>query len=137
MAMKWLQDSDPSTAALNAADLYLCRIVVPYVHALKNVYVFSSNVVTTGNVTLTVKRVDPGASRAGATVGRGEYGTTGLNNSDLGDHAKLYWKYTMTLLNDDKLTAPAFREYFIVLTGDNSADRFDEPVLVLEVDDSP
>lgn len=123
-----IQATDPSTAAFNSTDRYSNRCVVPFAHTVVAAYLFTLNTVTTGTVEIQLKKVDVGDARGGANVG------TKLQNSDIDAATSVNKKFTLTLSADDKGVSPAFRQYFVVSTGTNSADRFDEPTLVLEVE---
>jgi hypothetical protein len=108
---------------------YCCRLMVPYVHKLSTAKLYSQNIVTTGTVQVQLRQTDPGDGRGGALVG------DVLENDDLDDVSSVNTKYDFTLYAADKRLAPALRQYFLVITGTDPADRVDEPTLVLEVDD--
>lgn len=128
MANQKFQAHSDQAAAFNSADLYLCRIVVPFAHKLVSATLFTQNVVTTGTVTASLKQTDVGDARAGAVVG------TVLNNAALLSNVNLNTRIPFTLASSDTGVAPSERQYFLVLTATNSADRVDETVLMLEVE---
>lgn len=131
MAVETLHAFDTSTGAFNSADLYVCRKLVPKTHRLVDAHAIAQNLVTTGIVTVTLRRVDLGGPRAGALVG------TPLDNTQLAadaNTASASTKRTFVLAEADKQVAPVDRIYLLVLASDNSADRFDEACLVLEVE---
>lgn len=128
MATEFLQASDAQAAAFDSADLYLCRIVVPFTHKLVSAKVFTQNVVTTGTVTVSLKQTDVSDARAGSALG------TVLNNAALLGNVSRNTEIPFVLVDADLGIAPSGRQYFLVLTATNSADRVDEPILLLEVD---
>lgn len=133
MAIRTLQSFDPAFrgADFSSTDRYTCRILVPFAHKLITAKLYFQKTVTTGTVTVTLKQADVGDGRGGAIVG------TALNNTDLGDVTDTNTKIDFVLAVSDKLIAGAHRTYFLVITATNSADRVDEPMLVIEVNDSP
>jgi len=120
------QAYDPQEAAFNSADLETCRIMVPYTHRLVSATVTVQTVVLTGTVTVTLKQKDVGEDGGGAVVG------TALTNADMTAAADTYAKLTFTLADEDKTTAPQNRHYFLVLSSTDAADRFSQPLLLLE-----
>ena len=128
MATEFLQATDAQAAAFNSADLSLCRIVVPFAHKLVSARVFTQNVVTTGTVTVSLKQTDVSDARAGSVLG------TVLNNAALLGNTSRNTEIPFVLADAELGIVPSGRQYFLVLTATNSADRVDEPVLLLEVD---
>ena len=128
MATEFLQATDAQAAAFNSADLFLCRIVVPFAHKLVSAKVFTQNVVTTGTVTVSLKQTDVSDARAGSVLG------TVLNNAALLGNTSRNTEIPFVLADSELGIVPSGRQYFLVLTATNSADRVDEPVLLLEVD---
>lgn len=124
----FLQATDAQAAAFDSADLFLCRVVVPFVHKLVSAKLYTQNVVTTGTVTVSLKQTDVSDSRAGTVLG------TVLNNAALLANASRNTEIPFVLTDTDVAFAPSGRQYFLVLTATNSADRVDEPVLLLEVE---
>lgn len=113
------------------SDQYACRIIVPYLHRLVSAFMLTQNVVTTGTVTASLRQTDIGNSRGGALVG------DKLENADLtpdGTVTNTSSKYEFMLGSDDKSVSPAFRQYFLILSATNDADRIGEPLLALEVE---
>jgi len=133
MAKTYLQSSDVrGTSDFSGTDLYACRIIVPFAHKLLSADVYVHNLVTTGTVTLDLRRTDIGASRGGALVG------TQLNNTTLAAStaatASAFTKRSFVLGATDTTMAPEGREYFLILGSSNSADRLGEPVLLIQVE---
>jgi len=94
-----------------------------------NVWLLSSNVVTTGTVEVQLKKRDVNDAQGGSSVG------TKLENDDLEDWSATAKKFAYTLSDDDKAASPSLRTYFWSFTATNSADRLDEPMLLLEVEE--
>ena len=109
---------------------YQGRILVPIVHKLSRARFYAQNIVTTGTVEVKLQRSNRGHGRTGALVG------TKLENDDLGDVSNRNTRLDFVLANEDKLVAPAEEQYFLVITGTDPADRVDEPMLAIEVDDT-
>lgn len=128
MANTHLQATDAQAAAFDSADLFLCRIVVPFAHKLVSAKLYTQNVVTTGTVTASLKQTDVGDARAGSVMG------TVLNNAALLANTNQNTEIPFVLADADLGIVPSGRQYFLVLTATNSADRVDEPVLLLEVE---
>lgn len=129
MAVHRFQGHDPRTGAFNGADVATCRVVVPFAHKLVSAVVFAHHVVTTGTVNITLRKCDPNEARSGSQVGEK------LENDDLGDHTSIAKKYPFVLSPEDQGAGPAWREYLVNLNGSDAADRFDDPMLYVEVDD--
>lgn len=128
MATEHLQSYDPQNGGI-VTDLPTCRIHVPFAHKLISSFFTTQNVVTSsGTVTASLRQTDVGDVRAGSLVG------TILENDDLENHSFVCTKFDFVLADKDKGVAPANREYLLMLTGTNSSDRVDEPVLVIEVE---
>ena len=124
-----IQAYDNQTGLVAGTD-YACRVVVPWPNDLVKATLCCVNTVTTGTVEVFLKFVDTGGGRGGSEIGLKfenddlDVGWTLANNFnkwdfDLGDYAHT--------------SAPAWRQYFVVVTGTDSADRLDEMVLVLDV----
>ena len=132
MAKFWLQSDSASTGDITEADVYTCRIIVPYAQKLLAADVVVHNLVTTGTVTVSLRRTDLGNSRGGALVG------AQLNNTTLeastAATASMMTKRSFVLGAADTVGAPADREYFLVLSTTDAADRLDEPVLLIQVE---
>ena len=131
MAKYWYQETDTTTGDQSSADVYSCRVIVPFPHKLLSAEVFTHNLVTTGTVTVDLRRTDIGNARGGALVG------AQLNNTTLEATtvtASVLTKRSIVLGDTDKAMAPADREYFIIYGSDNSADRFDEAMLKIQVE---
>lgn len=128
MATEFLQATDAQAAAFDSADLYLCRIVVPIVHKLVSAKLYTQNVVTTGTVTVSLKQTDVSDARGGTVLG------TVLNNAALLGNTSRNTEIPFVLAAAELGIAPAGRQYFLVLTATNAADRVNEPVLLLEVE---
>lgn len=113
---------DPTTG------YYVCRLVVPVTHQLKAAWVYVLNVVMTGVVTVRLRFTDPMGPRGGGDAAEI------LDNDDLTAASSINARYNFILLDTVTGFSPAQRSYFIHLLGTNSADRFDEPLLVVEYD---
>ncbi len=124
----FLQAQSNQAAAFHSSGLRVCFVVVPFLHRLVNVWLLASNVVTTGTVTVELRKRDPNDTQGGSAVG------TKLENDDLSDWSAILKKFYYALSADDVTTAPGFRTYFWSFTATNSADRLDEPVLLVEVE---
>lgn len=124
----FFQSFDQQRAAINSTDLVTCRVVVPFAHKLKSATLYTHTVVTTGTVTTTLKQADDGDARAGVTVG------VALDNTTLAAHGNVSKKTEFVLKAADMGVAPAGRLYFIVASGTDAADRVDDPLLVIEVE---
>ncbi|KKN40368.1 hypothetical protein LCGC14_0734200 [marine sediment metagenome] len=129
MTTQFLQAQSNQTAAFNASGLRVCFVVVPFVHKLVNAWLLTSNVVTTGTVEVQLKNRDVNDAQGGSNVG------TKLENDDLEDWSVTNKRFALTLSADDMATSPAMRTYFWSFTATNSADRLDEPILLLEVEE--
>lgn len=125
----FLQAQSNQAAAFNSSGLRVCFVVVPFLHRLVGVWLLSSNIVTTGTVEVQLKNRDANDVQGGSSVG------TKLENDDLSDWSATAKKFAYTLSADDKATSPAFRTYFWSFTATNSADRLNEPMLLLEVEE--
>lgn len=121
--MPTIQAHATTTGAFNSSDRYCCRIVIPSTHKLTGAALQVQNVVLTGTVTVLLKQTDPGDARGGSTIDT-------LAGSDFTAAASLCQKVTFDL-SSYRSTAPEDRQYFLVMTATDSADRLDEPVLVL------
>ena len=128
MANQYLQAADSQAAAFDSADLFLCRIVIPFVHRLVSAKLYTQHVVTTGTVTVSLKQTDVNVARGGTVLG------TVLNNAALLGNTSQNTKIPFVLADADLGIVPSGRQYFLVLTATNSADRVNEPVLLLEVE---
>lgn len=131
MAVEFHSVFDTSTGAFNSADIYVCRILVPRTHRVVAAHASTQHLVTTGNVTVQLRRTDVGNARAGALVG------AELDNTQLAasaSTASTYTKRTFVLAEADKQVGPVDRIFFLLLSSDNAADRFDEACLTLETE---
>jgi hypothetical protein len=127
----WLEYT--RSAYIHETDLYLCRTIVPFAHRLKNAYLVTQEVVLTGTVQVYLKQSDPGDGRGGAVVGQIK-GTATDTDEALEAVTTTHTKEPFVLYPEDLGIAPAYREYFLVLTATNAADRIGEPQLLLEVE---
>ena len=134
MSSRWLQAQDrvAGTAAFNSTDVLTCRITVPYAHKLEEAFLFVENTVLTGDLEIFLMRVDPNDARTAAEIG------VKLENADINEGVAISAKHVkidILLGDDDKGVAPANRQYLLKLTSTNSADRFEEPQLMIKVND--
>ncbi len=129
MANQFLQAQSNQVAAFNSSGLRVCFIVVPFLHRLVNVWLLTSNVVTTGTVEVQLKKRDIYDTQGGSNVG------TKLENDVLEDWTTTMKSFGYTFPANDKAISPAFRTYFWSFTATSSADRLDEPMLLLEVEE--
>ena len=126
--MAWLQAFDKNTGDITSGPIYLCRLTVPYNHKLKAAWVYVHNVVFTGTVEVRLRYVDPRGSRGGSDAAEE------LTNDDFTARSSIVDRYDFVLLDFAKEVAPAQRCYFLSISGTDTADRFDEPLLVIEYD---
>jgi len=127
MAFEVWQSYHSSTGDISSADVHTCRLVAPRNHVLRKATVRLHNTAQTGTLEIYLKKTDPGDARGGATVG------TKLDNDDISVLSNTTQDFEFTLADADKALAPKGREYFVLLSSTNAADRLDEPVLLLEV----
>lgn len=117
-----------SEVAIDGTDRIACRINVPYAHKLVSASLITENIVQVGTLAATLKQTDLGDARGGATLG------TALDNTTLEpDNTNRHKRLDFVLKDEDLLTAPANRCYFVTLTGTDPADRITEPQLMIEV----
>lgn len=131
MSIIALDQYDPRNGAYNGTTLNVCRKAVPYVHALVFARFSVQSVVLTGAVTVQLRYADLGGPRGGAILG------VELVNADLLAGANVFQQFKFALRDEDEKIAPADRQYFLLFTSGNSADRMDEPTLHLEVNNTP
>jgi hypothetical protein len=129
------QDRDPAGIDLiqsgvfeDGADIYACRTIVPWSHKLVAATLTCMNAVTTGTVEVMLRFTDPGSGRGGAQIG------LKLENDDLDALANSYNRWVFDLQTYKGMAAPAYRQYFVVGTATDVADRLDELVLLLDVE---
>ena len=127
----WLEYT--KSAFIHETDLYACRVIVPITHKLKNAWLIAQEIVLSGTVQVYLKQSDNGDGRGGAVVGQIK-GTATDTDEELEAVAAVHTREPFVLYAEDKNIAPAFREYFVVITTTNAADRIDEPQLLLEVE---
>jgi hypothetical protein len=127
--IRWFHGKSDQTGAFDSTDRHDCWIIVPFEHRIVSARVYTTQVVLTGTVNIGLRQADLGDARAGVLVG------SLLENVDLVAGASAWQCYSFTLADSDKLTFPRRRIYHIMCDATNSADRFDEPQLLLEVDD--
>jgi hypothetical protein len=121
-----VQQWDKITGDLTAGPIYVCRLTIPRSHKLLRAWVYTQNVVLTGTVEVRLRKADRMDSRGGAEIAEL------IDNDDLTARSATNARYDFVLLDFAKEIAPAERMYFLSLTGTNAADRFDEPLLVVE-----
>ena len=122
-------DRTAGTTDFSSTDVYCCRIIVSHAHKLIQAYVFIENTVLTGDLEIFLQKVDRNDARTGAQVG-GKLENIDINGAVAvsGVHTKV----DFVLGSDDVGVAPANRCYMLKLTSTNSADRFEEPHLVIK-----
>jgi hypothetical protein len=132
MATKRYKAFDRLVGAQPAGAKY-CMIKTDGVHSLQSARIKFGNIVGTGTLTVTLKSGDHKDNSSGRVVG------TALTNSDLLpsglDVTSQINEYEFTLDAGDTATAPAGRYYWVELNGDNAADRLDEPLLEITVNE--
>lgn len=121
-----VQQWDKITGDITSGPIYVCRTVISRAHKLLAARVYVQNVVLTGTVEVRLRKADRLDSRGGSEVAEL------IDNDELTARASVNARYDFVLLDFAKEAAPAERMYFLSLTGSNAADRFDEPLLVLE-----
>ncbi len=128
----WLEYSKTHPEVeFHKSDWYAGRIIIPYPHKLVSSFMLAHTIVTTGTVEAKLRQTDIGDPRGGAQVG------VKLENADLtpdGSISNIATRYDFTLADTDTGVAPAFRQYFLILSATNAADRLGEPVLGIEVE---
>lgn len=126
----FFQAYDPVTGA-QPGGARRCKIWVPFVHTLVSARVAFSNVVATGDLTVSLRIAYRQDSAGGRKLG------SDLDDDDLTPAgltvASVYNWFSWVLAGDDLATYPAWTLYFITTTGTNAADRLDEPLLMVEV----
>ena len=131
MAIRTYQQSSALTGDFSSAGRNCCFITVPVPHVLVSATGLWDNSVTTGTVEAILKRRIDGDNRGGATVG------TILDNSLIDPKNAFLIERDFELSAKDKgKRMPAMTQYFLAHTATNSADRLDNPCLVIKVDDT-
>ena len=123
--MPIIQGYSTNTGAITSG-AYGYRVIVPVPHLLVAAWVYTQNVVTTGVLEVLLKKADPMDPRGGSDV------SEKIENDDVTARTSINVRYDFVLLNWAKEKAPGQRTYFVYMLGTNSADRFDEPNLVIE-----
>lgn len=132
MAIRTLQASDRLTGSFNSTDRLCCFNTVNYVHRLVSAHFLNDNSVTTGTVECILQRRMVRGLRGGDIL------ATKLDNSLIDAEATRLTKRDFALTDDDQMAvSPAWTQYFLTQTATNSADRLDNPTLVIVVDDNP
>ena len=122
-----VREFDPMTGAINTGGpFYVCRVLIHDKHELLRAWVYTTNVVLTGVVEVTLRAVGEQGPRAGSLV------SEVLTNDGLVAKSSLVARYDLVLLKFAKENQPGERIYLLHISGTNSADRFDEPLIVLE-----
>lgn len=121
-----IQTWDKITGDLTSGPIYVCRNTIQRPHKVLRSWVYVQNVVFTGTVEVRLRKADRMDGRAGSDIAKV------LTNDDLEALTSINARYDFLLLDFAKLAAPAERMYFLSLSGTNAADRFDEPLLVVE-----
>lgn len=122
-----IQTWDKITGDLTAGPIYVCRQTIQRNHTLLRAWVYVQNVVFTGVVEVRLRKADRMDGRAGSDIAKV------LTNDDFEALTSVNVRYDFLLLDFvQNLAAPAERMYFLSLSGTNAADRFDEPLLVVE-----
>lgn len=124
--MKNYQSSDSQVASLNGADLECCQVVVQEPGYLSAARAWSTNIVTTGTVTVTLKWFSLNGAAGGIEIDV-------LENIDLEDYSSTLKVYEFDI--PDAIQGFLFGKwshFFLHLDGNNAADRFDRPVLDID-----
>ena len=122
-----VQQWDNSRGTITITPIYVCRLVIPRAHKVLAAWVYTQNLVTTGTVEILLRKSDRLDTRGGSEI------ADKLENDDFTDRASINARYDFVLLDFAKgVAAPPERMYFLSLSGTNAADRFDEPLLVIE-----
>ncbi len=116
-----------NTGAVTSAAL-VCRLVIPVQHLLVAAWVYTTEVVTTGTLEVRLKKVDPRDARGGAEIAEL------IDNDDVTPRSATVARYDFILLEFAKALAPAERMYFVNILGTDAADRFNEPLLIVQYD---
>jgi len=123
--MPIIQGYSNNTGAITSV-AYGMRVVIAVPHLLIKAWVYTQNVVTTGVLEVLLKKADLMDPRGGSDV------SEKIENDDVTERTSINARYDFVLLDSAKDQAPAQRTYFVSMLGTNSADRFDEPLMVLE-----
>lgn len=110
------------------AGVYVCRLVIPVAHLLTAAWVYTQEVVTTGTLEVRLRKADVRDPRGGAAIAEL------IDNDDVTTQADENVRFDFVLLDHAKELAPAERMYFLSLTGSDSADRCNEPLLIVQYD---
>ena len=121
-----IQSFDKITGSLTAGPIYVCRAVVLRAHRVLAAWVYVQKVVLTGTVEIRLRKADRMDGRAGSDIAEV------MTNDNLTAQASVNARYDFVLLDFAKQSAPPERTYLLSLSGTDSADRFDEPLLVVE-----
>jgi len=105
---------------------FVCRMVIPRAHKLLRAWVYVQNVAFTGTVEVRLRMTDRLSARGGSDIAEL------VDNDELTARSATNARYDFILLDFAKEQAPAERMYFLSISGTDPADRFDEPLLVLE-----
>lgn len=131
MARITLQNADALTGAFNSSDRNAAYITVDYPHRLVSAHYLNDNSVTTGTVEIKLRRRLLRESRGGSQVGKM------LDNALIDAEGTVLTKREFTLHKDDTDLMVSWAQYFVNCGSSDSADRSDNPALVIEVDDNP
>lgn len=120
-------DPHPHEGAFHLANRTCCRLHVPYYHTLDAVWLCTQNVVTTGTVTITLKKSRLGDAAAGSLVG------TALDNTGLDEDtgANINKQVAFALGANDTGWQPP-QDYFLIMGATSAFDRVDEPMLLVK-----
>ncbi len=126
--MARIQAFDKITGALTSGPIYVARAMIVEPHRLTAARVYVQNVIFTGTLEVRLRYADEMGPRGGADA------ASVLTNDDFTARTSINAKYDFVLLDFIKAQVAEQRAYYLSLTGTNSADRFDEPLLVLDYD---
>lgn len=127
--IRYFSAQSEQTGAFNSTDRHVCWIIVPFSHRLISARIYTTHIAILGAVNIGLRQADLGDARTGVLVGEL------IENVDMVGSSDIWVVENVTLLTADMGLSPARRIYHVMCDSSNSSDRFDEPQLLLEVDD--
>lgn len=110
---------------ISSGPIYVSRKVIVQPHELVRAWVYTQKIVTTGVLEILLKYADRQGPRGGNDASE-------VIENDNVVVASVNARYDFVLLDGIKGPLPAERMYFLSLSATDPADRFDEPLLVLD-----
>ena len=138
MAIRHEQNSEYFESAFNSADVYICKVVIPYDHRLIAARTYCTDTVLTGTLKIKLAYAAANSGEGGALLDYLENADLKLDDAAVSaTHALFHFDLGSTAqgTNVPSGVIPAWTVYFLILTSTNSADRYNNPSLVITVDD--